>query len=144
LWYSLKYRVWFLKKGEREIEGGSVWKSGKGAGGMGKTTIFFLPSLTVQNRGDREADRWRGGGAPATLCAAMAGKWGKTKRSSRATDSAPYLGLGCSGGEDRRPAVGLLAVVAGAALVVAMEGSGRRWNWSWRCGVPRGAGQGFL
>jgi hypothetical protein len=29
---------------------------------MGKTTIFFLPSLTIQNRGDREAGRWRGEG----------------------------------------------------------------------------------
>jgi hypothetical protein len=32
---------------------------------MGKTTIFFLPSLTIQNKGavDSEADRWRGRGA---------------------------------------------------------------------------------
>jgi hypothetical protein len=29
---------------------------------MGKTTIFYLPSLTIQNRVDREADRWRGEG----------------------------------------------------------------------------------
>jgi hypothetical protein len=31
---------------------------------MGKTTIFFLPSLTIQNKGavDSEADRWRGEG----------------------------------------------------------------------------------
>jgi hypothetical protein len=61
-----------------------------------------------------------------------------------ATDSASYLGLGCSGGADRWPAVGLLAVVAGAALVVAMEGSGKREKWSWRCGVPRRAAQGLL
>jgi hypothetical protein len=63
---------------------------------MGKTTIFYLPTLTIQNRGtvDREADRWKGGGAPTTRCMASAGKWGKTKRSSRATDSAPYLGWG--------------------------------------------------
>jgi hypothetical protein len=85
-----------------------------------------------------------GGEAPATRCTATAGKWGKAKMSSRATDSAPYLGLGCSRGADRRPAVGLLTVVAGAALVVAMEGSGRRENWSWRCGVPRRAAQALL
>jgi hypothetical protein len=80
----------------------------------------------------------------AAQCTAMAGRWGKTKRSSRATDSASYLGLGCSGGADRRPVVGLLAVVAGAALVVVMEGSGEREKWSWRCGVPRRAAQGLL
>jgi hypothetical protein len=51
---------------------------------------------------------------------------GETKRSSRATDFAPYLGWGRTVEGDRRPAVGLLVVVAGAALVVAMEGSGRR------------------
>jgi hypothetical protein len=109
---------------------------------MGKTTIFFLPSLTIQYKGavDREADWWKGGGAPATQAMGTTGKWGKTKRSSRATDSAPYLGPGCFGEADRRSAVGLLAVVAGAALVVAMPGSGRRGKWSWRCGVRWGAG----
>jgi hypothetical protein len=39
---------------------------------------------------------------------------------------------------------GLLAVVDGAVLVVAMEGSGERKKWSWRCGVPRRAAQGLL
>jgi hypothetical protein len=71
---------------------------------------------------------------PATRCTATAGKWGETKRSSRATDSAPYLGWGQTVEGDRRPAVGLLAVVVGAALVVVMEGSGRRGNWSWSAG----------
>jgi hypothetical protein len=33
---------------------------------------------------------------------------------------------------------------ARAALVVAMEGSGRRGDWSWRCGERWGAGQGLL
>jgi hypothetical protein len=113
---------------------------------MGKTTIFFLPSLTIQNRGavDREADRWRGRGAGVPMHGDGREVWGKTKRSSRATDSAPYLGLGCSGEADRRPTMGLLAVVAGAALVVAMEGSGRRGNWSWRCRARWGAGPALL
>jgi hypothetical protein len=69
---------------------------------------------------------------------------GQNEEELRATDSAPYLGLGCSGEADRRPAVGLLAVVAGAELVVAMEGSGRRGNWSWRCGAKWGAGPALL
>jgi hypothetical protein len=85
-----------------------------------------------------------GGGAPATRCTTLAGKWGKMNRSSRATDSAPYLGLGCSGEADRWPAVGLLAVVAGAALVVAMEGSGRRGKGSRRCGARWAAGPALL
>jgi hypothetical protein len=85
-----------------------------------------------------------GGRAPTTQAMGTVGKWGKTKRSSRATDSAPYLGLGCSREADRRLAVGLLAVVAGATLMVAMEGSGRRGKWSWMCGTRWGAGQGLL
>jgi hypothetical protein len=84
---------------------------------------------------DREADQWKGGGASTTRCSTSAEKWGKTKKSSRATDSTPYLGWGQTVEGDRRVAVGQLAVVAGAALVVAMEGSGRRGKWSWRCGA---------
>jgi hypothetical protein len=72
------------------------------------------------------------------------GKWGKAKRSSRATDSTSYFGLGCSGGADRRPAVGLFTVVAGVALMLAMECSGEREKWSWRCGVPQKATLGLL
>jgi hypothetical protein len=57
-----------------------------------------------------------------------AGKWGETRRSSRATDSAPYLRWGQTVEGDRLSAVGLLMVVAEAALVVVIEGSGRRGN----------------
>jgi hypothetical protein len=45
-----------------------------------------------------------GEGASASRCAATVGKWGETKRSSRATDSAPYLGLGCSAPSDKHMA----------------------------------------
>jgi hypothetical protein len=101
---------------------------------MGKTTIFYLPSLTIQNgeTGRPAGGGGRGAGVPVH---GDGREVGKTKRSSRATDSAPYLGWGQTVEGDRRPAVGLLVVVAGAALVVAMEGSGRRGNWSWRCGA---------
>jgi hypothetical protein len=63
---------------------------------MGKTTIFYLPSLTIQNRGagGQGGRPVEGGGVSATRCTATTGKWGKMKRSSRATDSAPYLGQG--------------------------------------------------
>jgi hypothetical protein len=43
-----------------------------------------------------------GGGAPATRCTATGGKWGKTKRGSRATHSAPHLGRGRTVEGDRR------------------------------------------
>jgi hypothetical protein len=43
-----------------------------------------------------------GGGAPTTWCTATAGKWGKTKRRSRATHSAPHLGRGRTVEGDRR------------------------------------------
>jgi hypothetical protein len=65
-----------LKERKERIEGGQFWRSGKRAGGMGKTTIFFLPSLTIQNREEQSgrpvegegrrrpgARRWPGSGA---------------------------------------------------------------------------------
>jgi hypothetical protein len=61
---------------------------------MGKTTIFFLPSLTIQNREEQSDRPVEGRGALATWCTATAGKWGKTKRRSRATHSTPHLGRG--------------------------------------------------
>jgi hypothetical protein len=38
---------------------------GKRAGGMGKTTIFYLPSLTIQNRGAGGPWPAGGGAVPA-------------------------------------------------------------------------------
>jgi hypothetical protein len=116
---------------------------GKGQGVLGKKPFYFLPPPRHRTQETRGRP-WKGGGAPATWCTVTAGKGGETKRRSRATDSATYLELGCFGEADQRPAVGLLAVVTGAALVVAMEGSGRRGNWSWRYGVRWGAGPALL
>jgi hypothetical protein len=107
------------------------WKQGRGYG-QNNRLLPPLPHDTEQRRGGQGGRPVEGGGAPATRCTATAGKWGKPKRSLRATDSAPYPGLGCSGEADRRTAVGLLAVVAGAALVVAMKGSERRGNWCYK------------
>jgi hypothetical protein len=61
---------------------------------MGKTTIFFLPSLTIQNREEQSGRPVDGGGAPATWCTTTAGKWGKTKRRSRCRcfEPATYYG----------------------------------------------------
>jgi hypothetical protein len=68
---------------------------------LGKKPFFFLPPSRHRRR--RQGGRlWKGEGAPTTWCTATAGKWGETKRRSRATDPSPYLGLGCSGEVDRR------------------------------------------
>jgi hypothetical protein len=68
---------------------------------MGKTTIFFLPSLTIQN-GEEQYGRSVEGGAPVTQAMGTAGMWGKTERRSRATHSAPHLGRGRTVEGDRR------------------------------------------
>jgi hypothetical protein len=99
---------------------------------MGKTTIFFLSPSRYRDAEDREAGRgrgegrwrpgpWKGGGALG------AGKWGKTKRRSRATHSAPHLGRGRTVEGDRR-----------RWAVCNPERHGRHWWWRWRA---RGGGR---
>jgi hypothetical protein len=56
--------------------------------------------------------------------------------------SSPWSGTDCGGRSTA--AGGLQPGTERAALVVAMEGSGRRGIWSWRCGTRWGAGQGLL
>jgi hypothetical protein len=75
---------------------------GKRAGGMGKTTIFYLPSLTIQNREEQYGRPVEGGGAPATQAMGTAGMWGKIERRSRATHSAPHLSRGWTVEGDRQ------------------------------------------
>jgi hypothetical protein len=60
---------------------------------MGKTTIFFLPPsrYRMEQTGRSTGEGGRGAGDPGH---GAAGKWGKTKRRSRATHSAPHLGRG--------------------------------------------------
>jgi hypothetical protein len=70
-------------------------KVGKGQGVWAKCpSSTSPPSRSRQGHGLTVAGRWRGGSPPATRCAATAGRWGKTKRSLRAIDSASYLGRG--------------------------------------------------
>jgi hypothetical protein len=93
---------------------------------MGKTTIFFLPPSRY--RTERQGGRpWKGEGAPATQAMGAVGKWGKTKRRSRATHSAPHLGRGRTVEGDRR-----------RWAVCNLERHGRRWWWRWRA---RGGGE---
>jgi hypothetical protein len=56
-----------LKEKSERIEGWSVLAKGEKGRGYGQNNHLLPPSLTIQNRGDREADRWKRGGAPATL-----------------------------------------------------------------------------
>jgi hypothetical protein len=98
---------------------------------MGKTTIFSLPSLMIQNREEQSGRPLERGGAPATWCTATVGKWGKAKRRSRATHSAPHLGRGRTvEGDLRRQAV------------CNPERHGRRWWWRWRARKGGGIGRG--
>jgi hypothetical protein len=67
---------------------------------MGKTTIFYLPSLTIQNRGagDREADRWRGEGRrrPGARRRPGSGRNEEELEGNRFC-SLPWLGTDCGG-----------------------------------------------
>jgi hypothetical protein len=125
-----------LKERERGKEGGRFWRSGKRAGGMGKTTIFFLPPSRYRIEETGRPSPWKGGGAPVTWCTATAGKWGQTKRRSRATHSAPHLGRGRTVEGDRW-----------RRAVCNPERHERHWWWRWGArgggGIGRGgAGQG--
>jgi hypothetical protein len=68
---------------------------------MGKTTTFYLPSLTIQNRG--AGGTWPAGGGAAPAGGPMHDddrEVGQNEEEFEATDSTSYLGLGCSGGVD--------------------------------------------
>jgi hypothetical protein len=105
---------------------------------MGKTTIFFLPPSRhrTQEIGRSTVE----GGRGADDLAHGDGKWGETKRRSRATDSAPYLGLGCSGEADRRGGRRPVMVVGGGGA----WGLGGREAWLGWCVARWGAGPALL
>jgi hypothetical protein len=69
--------------------------------------------------------------APATQAMGAAGKWGKMKRRSRATHSAPHLGRGRTVEGDRR-----------RRAVFNPERYRRRWWWRWRARGGGGIGRG--
>jgi hypothetical protein len=104
------------------------WKKGRGYG----KNNHLLPPLPHDT--EQRGTEWTaggGGGAPATWCTAMAGKWGKTKRRSRATHSAPHLGRGRTVEGDRW-----------RRAVCNPEQHGRRWWWRWRARGGGGIGRG--
>jgi hypothetical protein len=103
------------------------WKKGRG---YGQNNHLLPPSLTIQNR-ETGRPTMEGGGASATRAMGAAGKWGKTKRRSRATHSTPHLGRGRTvEGDQRRRAV------------CNPERHGRRWWWRWRARGGGGIGRG--
>jgi hypothetical protein len=120
-----------LKEKSERIEGGRFWQRGKRAGGYVQNNHLLPPSLMIQNRGDREADRWKRGGAPTTQAMGTAGMWGKTEWRSRATHSAPHLGRGRTVEGDRW-----------RRAVCNPERHERRWWWRWRAQGGWGIGRG--
>jgi hypothetical protein len=110
---------------------------------MGKTTIFYLPPSRYRTKetGRPTGGRGRGAGDLVHGDGREVGQNEEELEGNRFS-SLPWLGTDCGGRSTAGG--GLLAVVAGAALVVAMEGSGRRGKWSWRCGATWGAGPALL
>jgi hypothetical protein len=128
-----------LKERERGKEGGRFWRSGKRAGGFGQNNHLLPPSLTIQNTGDREADRGRGEGAGDPGHGDDRDVWQNGEEvEGNLFRSSPWPGMDCGGRSTT--AGGLQPGTTRAALVVVMESSGRRGDWSWRCGTRWGAG----
>jgi hypothetical protein len=115
-----------LKERSERIEGGRFWRSGKRAKQPSSSSLPHDIECKRQNGRLVEGVR-----APATQAMGAAGKWGKTKRRSRATNSAPYLGLGCSREADRW-----------RRAVCNPERHGRHWWWRWRARGGGGIGRG--
>jgi hypothetical protein len=94
------------------------WKKGRG---YGQNNHLLPPSLTIQGRRRQGGRPVEGRGVQATQATGAAGKWGKTKRRSRATHSAPHLGRGRTVEGDRQ-----------RRAVCNPERHGRHWWWRWR------------
>jgi hypothetical protein len=92
---------------------------------------------------DRETDRWRGEGAgdPGHGDGREVGQ-NEEELEGNSFRSSPWSGADYGG--RLMAAGGLQPGTTRAALVVVMESSGRRGNWSWRCGTRWGAGPAFL
>jgi hypothetical protein len=101
---------------------------------MGKTTIFFLPPSRYRT----EETVWpagRGGRGADDLVHSDGREVGQNEEEVEGNSfrSSPWSGTDCGGRSTA--AGGLQPGTARAALVVAMKSSGRRGNWSWRCGT---------
>jgi hypothetical protein len=132
-----------LKERKERIEGFGFGEVEKGKGGMGKTTIFFLPPSRYRT----EETVWPagGGGRGASDLGHGDGRdvgQNREEVEGNSFRSSPWSGTDCGG--ISTVAGGLQPGTTRAALVVAMESSGRRGNWSWRCETRWGAGPALL
>jgi hypothetical protein len=99
---------------------------------MGKTTIFFLPPSryrTQETEGPADGGG-SGAGDPGHGGGREVGQ-NEEEVEGNSFRSLPRAGVLRRGGS--MAAGGLQPGTARAALVVAMESSGRRGDWSWRC-----------
>jgi hypothetical protein len=110
---------------------------------MGKTTIFFLPPsrYRTQETVCPAGGGGRGAGDPGHGGGREVGQ-NEEEVEGNSFRSSPWSGTDCGGRSTA--AGGLQPRTARAALVVAMESSGRRGDWSWRCGTRWGAGSALL
>jgi hypothetical protein len=86
------------------------------------------------------ASRWGGGRGAGDLVHGDGWEVGKNEEEVEGNSSRSSRWSGTDCGGRSTAAGGLQPGAARAALVVAMEGSGRRGNWSWRCVTRWGAG----
>jgi hypothetical protein len=110
---------------------------------MGKTTIFFLPPsrYRTQETGRPTVEGERDAGDPGHGGSREVGQ-NEEEVEGISFRSSLWSGTDCEGRSTA--AGGLQPGTARAALVVAMESSGRRGNWSWRCGTRWGDGPALL
>jgi hypothetical protein len=107
----------------------------KRAGGMGKTTIFFLPPSRYRT----QEIVWPAGGGGRGADDLVHGDGREVGQNEEEVEGNSFRS------SPRSTATGgLQPGTARAALVVAMESLGRRGNWSWRCRTRWGAGPALL
>jgi hypothetical protein len=110
---------------------------------MGKTTIFFLPPSRYRT----QETEWPAGGGGSGAGDPGHGGGRDVGQNGEEVEvnsfrSLPWSGTDCGGRSTAEG--GLQPGTTREALVVAVESSGRRENWSWRCGTRWGAGPALL
>jgi hypothetical protein len=128
---------------KERIEGVGFGEVEKGQGVWAKQPYSSSPPSRYRTERNRVAGRWRGRGA-GDLVHGDSREVGQNEEEVEGNSfrSSPWSGTDCGGRS--MAAGGLQPRTARAALVVAMESSGRRGNWSWRCGTRWGAGPALL
>jgi hypothetical protein len=132
-----------LKEKSERIEGGRFWRSGKGQGVWEKQpSSTSLPHDTEAQKTGRLADGGERGAGDPGHGGGREVEQNEEEVEGNSFCSSPWSGMDYGGRSTT--AGGLQPETARAALVVAMESSGRRGNWLWRCGTRWGAGPALL